>query len=65
MEGSIPKIMLLDSFNNLNPTVVSNERFKFVGNNKWLGNFIYCTQGPDERLYFKSANPQHMYIKKV
>lgn len=65
MEGSVPKIMLLDSFNDLNPTIVSNERFRFVGNNKWLGNFIYCTQGPDEKLYFKSANPQHMYIKRV
>lgn len=65
MEGSTPRVMLLDSFHDLNPTFVSVERFKFVGNNKWLSNFIYCTLGPDEKLYFKSANPQHVYIKKI
>lgn len=65
IQGSIPRIMLLDSFHDLNPTIVTPERFRFVGNNKWLGNFIYCTQGPDEKIYFKSANPQHLYIQKI
>lgn len=60
-----PKVMLLDMFKDLNPTLVSEERFKFVGYNKWLGNIIYCTIGEDNRLYFKSANPQHFYLQKV
>lgn len=46
-------------------TLVSSNRLRYVGNNKWLQNVIYCTIGNDNYLYFKSSNPQHMYLEKV
>lgn len=48
-----------------NITYTTLERFKFVGHNKWLKNIIYCTKGPDDYLYFKSWNPQHLYLNYV
>ena len=46
-------------------TLVSPNRLRYVGNNRWLQNVIYCTIGNDNYLYFKSSNPQHMYLEKV
>lgn len=46
-------------------TLVSRDRFNYVGYNRWLENIIYATIGPDHRLYIKSANPQHLYLNKV
>ena len=45
--------------------LVSPNRLRYVGNNRWLQNVIYCTIGNDNYLYFKSSNPQHMYLEKV
>ena len=46
-------------------TLVSRERLRYVGHNKYLKNIIYCALGPDNHLYFKSSNPQHLYLKKA
>lgn len=46
-------------------TLVSRDRFNYVGYNRWLENIIYATIGPDHRLYVKSGNPQHLYLNKV
>lgn len=46
-------------------THVSYERFRFVGHNKWLKNIIYCTIGPDNKLYLNGANPQMYYLEKI
>lgn len=46
-------------------TYVSRERIKYVGCNKFLKGFIYCTIGPDHRLYLKSSNNQMYYLEKV
>lgn len=43
--------------------LVSKDRFKYVGNNKYMRNIIYCTLGADNHLYFKSVNPQFKYLK--
>lgn len=48
-----------------NFTYVNNERFKYVGNNKYLKNQIYSTIAPDSHLYIKSNNPQFYYLSKV
>lgn len=48
-----------------NITYISRERMRFVGHNKYLQNIIYCSIGPDNYLYFKSPNPQHMHLKNV
>lgn len=44
---------------------VSKERMKYVGYNKWLTNIIYASLGPDNYLYFKSFNPQYLYLEKA
>lgn len=46
-------------------TYVSKERMKYVGYNRWLPNIIYASIGPDNYLYFKSPNPQYLYLEKV
>lgn len=46
-------------------TYVSRERMKYVGYNKYLKNIMYASIGPDNYLYFKSDNPQHLYLEKV
>ena len=46
-------------------TYVSRERMRYVGNNKWLKNIIYASKGTDDYLYFKSSNPQFLYLEKV
>ena len=46
-------------------TLVSRERLRYVGYNKYLKNIIYCAIGPDKHLYFKSQNPNHLYLRKV
>lgn len=45
--------------------LVSPNRLRYAGNNRWLQNTIYCAIGNDNYLYFKSSNPQHMYLEKV
>lgn len=46
-------------------TFVSRERMRYIGHNKWLQNIIYASLGPDSHLYFKSSNPQYLYLKKA
>lgn len=46
-------------------TYVSRERMKYVGYNRWLPNIIYASIGPDNYLYFKSFNPQFLYLEKA
>lgn len=48
-----------------NITYVSRERMRFVGYNRWLPNEIYASIGPDNYLYFKSFNPQYLYLEKA
>lgn len=46
-------------------TYVSKERLPYVGNNKWLTNFIYAAKNSDNYIYLKSANPQFLYLDKI
>lgn len=48
-----------------NFNLVSRERMKYVGSNKYLKDQIYVTIAPDRHLYFKSCNPQLFYLQKV
>lgn len=57
-------ISSLDFFQG-NIAYVSNERFKFVGYNRFLQNQIYGTIAPDSHLYLRSNNPQLYYLEKV
>lgn len=64
MTISNPKVSTQDYFQG-NITYTNRERFKYVGNNKYLQNTIYSTIAPNEYLYLKSNNPQSYYIDKV
>lgn len=44
---------------------ISRDRMRYVGHNKWMQNIIYCSIGPDNYLYFKSCNPQFLYLERV
>lgn len=46
-------------------TYISRDRMRYVGYNKFLRNIIYCSKAPDGYLYFKSCNPQFLYLEKV
>ena len=46
-------------------TYVSRDRMRYIGYNKYLQNIIYASLGPDNYLYFKSFNPQFLYLEKV
>ena len=64
MQVGKQKISSLDYFQG-NFAYTNNERFKYVGNNKYLKNQIYGTIAPDNHLYLKSSNPQMYYPEKV
>ena len=55
----------IDFYQGTHITYVSRERMRYVGTNKWLKNVIYASKGPDGYLYFKSSNPQFLYLEKV
>lgn len=59
-----PKVYAEDYFQG-EITYVSRERMRYVGYNKWLSNIIYVALGPDNYLYFKSFNPQYLYLEKA
>lgn len=55
----------LDDFYGGEITLVSKERMKYVGENKYLKNIIYASIGPDKCVYLKSANPQYLHLTKI
>lgn len=59
-----PKIYPVDYYQG-EITYVSRERMRYVGYNKYLKNIIYASIGPDNYLYFKSFNPQFLYLEKA
>lgn len=64
IEIATPKIYTEDYYGS-SVTFVSRERMRYVGHNKWLSNIIYASIGPDNYLYFKSFNPQFLYLERV
>lgn len=64
MKIGIPKVYPVDYYQG-EITYISRERMRYVGYNKYLQNIIYCSLGPDNYLYFKSFNPQFLYLEKV
>lgn len=55
----------VDFYQGTHISYISRERMRYVGHNKWLKNIIYASKGPDDYLYFKSSNPQYLYLEKV
>lgn len=46
-------------------TYISRDRMRYAGHNKYLKNIIYTSLSPNNYLYFKSCNPQYLYLEKV
>jgi hypothetical protein len=66
MQIGNPKVYPIDYYQNIvDISYISRERMVNVGYNKFLRNTIYCSLSPDEYLYFKSCNPQFLYLEKV
>lgn len=59
-----PKVYPIDYYQG-EITYISRDRMRYVGFNKYLQNIIYCSIAPDSYLYFKSNNPQFLYLEKV
>lgn len=64
MKVGNPKVYPVDYYQG-EITYVSRDRMRYVGYNKYLQNIIYASLGPDNYLYFKSFNPQFLYLEKV
>lgn len=58
------KVYPYDYFSD-NITLVSKERFGFVGYNSYMSNIIYAAIDSNKHLYLKSNNPQFKYLDKV
>lgn len=65
MEIGNTSVTPVNYYEGTNISLVSKERMRFVGNNSILRNIIYVSIHPDGKLYFKSSNPQFVYLKKV
>ena len=70
--NKIPKLMnigntevTLDDYYIGEIALVSPNRMRYVGHNRWLQNAIYCSIYSDDHLYFKSANSQHLNLETV
>lgn len=59
------KIHIGDSLRSEMISLVSRERIRYVGYNRWLRPFGYATIGGDGYLYIKYFNPQTSYLKNV
>lgn len=64
MQIGTPRVTSLDYFQG-EFNYVSRDRMRYVGNNKYLKNIIYTSIGPDKHLYFKSGNPEFIYLEKA
>lgn len=53
-----------DYFGSIHITFVDKNRFRFVGENKYMKNIIYVTLY-DHYLWLKAENPQFLYLQKV
>ena len=54
-----------DYIQNIHITFVPIQRMRYVGENKYLKNIIYCAIDPEKYLVFKSMNPQAYYLEFV
>lgn len=54
-----------EGYYNKEISLISKERFRYIGYNKWLKDFIYATLGPDSYLYLNSANPQFLELENI
>lgn len=64
LEVGNPKVTSVDYFQG-EFHLISRDRMRYVGHNKFLQNVVYSSIGPDEYLYFKSSNALFLTIEHV
>lgn len=64
LDAGLPSLSSVLPFGS-NFNYVSSDRFKYVGNNRFLKNEVYGTISSDNHLYLKSNNPQMYHLKKA
>jgi hypothetical protein len=62
MPFGITRLYTSGSYYKGNIELVSKDRFKNIGYNKWTKDIIYATLDPNGRIYLNSANPQFLYL---
>lgn len=62
---SMSKLFPVNYYKSAQFIPVSKNRMRFVGNNKWMKNFIYYSIDPDKYLYLKSNNSNFLELQKV
>ena len=60
-----PTVSLVDFYAGYRISFVSAQKMKYVNNNRFMRNIIYCSIGPDKHLYMKSSNAQFMHLERV
>ena len=65
LEDTLPRVYPIDYYQGTNISYIPRDRMRFVGSNKYLGNIIYVSLGPNLHLYLTSNNPQFLYLKKL
>ena len=63
--GCVPTIYPVTYFLNAQYSLVSRDRFKFVGHNRFMSHIIYVTLDDNNYVYLKSINPQFLHLKKI
>ena len=63
--SNLSKYVTVDngSYKNIKFIRVSNERFPYTGNNKYLRHFVYYTLGNDFKVYFNAQDPVHKLLQ--
>lgn len=65
LEDTLPRVYPIDYYQGTNISYIPRDRMRYVGSNKYLGNIIYVSLGPNLHLYLTSNNPQFLYLKKL
>lgn len=60
-----PIVSLMDYYGDYRIAFVTPQKMKYVNNNRFMNAIIYCSIGPDKHLYFKSSNPQFLYLEQL
>lgn len=60
-----PTIYPVDYYQGHHISMVSREKMRYSGYNKYLKNIIYASIAPDGYLYLRSSNPQFLYLERV
>lgn len=59
------RLYIADSYYKGNIELISRDRFKYIGDNKWMQNIIYATVDPNGKVYLFSSNPQFLYMQGI